>query len=215
VLGLHAAERYARAGALRQGTRIAAWTPSNRRPRVEALAASHGLDIVWIDEAAPGALSGRGRVERLHAESTVPCDILITAVAQPAFELALQAGARAELTRGELPILVVAESPAWVQLRGAAAAKASGVPDVRAADDAFACLCEDVRVGDVRACAAEGFDHPELVKRRSGAMTGPCQGKLCAATVLSVLRDEGVEATPTSARPPAFPVSLGQLASDA
>jgi hypothetical protein len=154
-------------------------------------------------------------VQRLHAEATVACDVFVTAVAQPAIELALQAGARAELTSGELPILAVAELPSWVGLRGGAATKTSGVPDVPAADEAFACLCEDVRIGDVRACVADGFEHAELVKRRTGAMTGPCQGKLCSAIVLSVLREEGIDAVPTSARPPAFPVPLGRLASDA
>ena len=31
---------------------------------------------------------------------------------------------------------------------------------------AFACLCEDVRIGDLADCVAQGFAHPELVKRR-------------------------------------------------
>jgi hypothetical protein len=70
-------------------------------------------------------------------------------------------------------------------------------------------------VGDLRACVADGFRHAELVKRRTGAMTGPCQGKLCASAVLSILREAGVEAVATTARPPARPVTLADLAAHA
>jgi sarcosine oxidase alpha subunit family protein/2Fe-2S iron-sulfur cluster protein len=215
VLGLAAAERYGAAGGLPRGTRIAAWTQPDRRDRVRTLAKQHGLELVWMDERAPEALAGRGRVERLHAGETVACDLFLTAVVQPAIELALQAGATARLTAGELPILVAENCPDWLELEGDAARRSSGVPDVAASDDAFACLCEDVRVGDLRACVAQGFDHAELVKRRTGAMTGPCQGKLCAAAVHSVLRDEGVDSGATTARPLARPVELAELAADA
>jgi hypothetical protein len=215
VVGIRAAERYGAAGGLRPGLRVAAWTPPERRADVERLAEEHGLELVWVDERAPERLAGRRRVERLHAGETVACDLFVAAVAQPAVGLALQAGARGEVTRDELPILVAADGPDWLELRGGAAAQSSGVPDVPAADAAFACLCEDVRVSDLRACVADGFDHPELVKRRTGAMTGPCQGKLCAAAVLSVLREAGVAATPTTARPLDRPVTLAELAADA
>jgi bacterioferritin-associated ferredoxin len=215
TLGLDAAIRYAAAGGLRPGVRVAAWTPPDRCGAVERLVDRHRLRLVWMSEHAPEALSGRGRIERLHAEQPIPCDVFITAVEQPAIELALQAGARGELTSGELPILVVNAIPEWLELRGSAAARTSGVPDVPAADAAFVCLCEDVRARDVRACVAGGFRHAELVKRRTGAMTGPCQGKLCAASVLSVLRAAGVPARPTTARPLALPVTLGALAAHA
>jgi hypothetical protein len=46
-------------------------------------------------------------------------------------------------------------------------------------------------------------------------MTGFCQGKLCAAPVLAVLRERGVDPTPTRARPLAVPVALGELAANA
>lgn len=213
VIGLHAAERYA--PSLRSGTRVAVWGPSAARRAVEELARRHGLALVWSGERAPRSLSGRGRVERVHAEETVPCDVFVSAVGQPAVELALQAGARGVLTDGELPILTCADLPPWLELRGGAASRSSGVPDVPAHDDAFACLCEDVRVGDLRACVRSGFSHPELVKRRTGALTGPCQGKLCSAAVLAVLREEGIDPSPTTSRPLARPVTLGDLAAHA
>jgi Sarcosine oxidase A3 domain len=213
VIGLKALERYG--PALRPGTRIAAWTRPDQRELVDRLVEGHGLRLVWSGTAPPRSLSGRGRVERLHAEEVVPCDLFVVGVAQPALELAQQAGAVVELTRGELPVLAAVETPEWLELRGEAARDTSGIEDVAAADAAFACLCEDVRVGDLRACVADGFRHPELVKRRTGAMTGPCQGKLCAAAVLSVLRDAGVENVVPTARPLARPVTLADLAAHA
>jgi hypothetical protein len=213
TLGLHAFERFA--PSLRRGLRVGAWTSPDRREHVEAIAERHGFDLVWSGSTAPRALTGRGRVDRLHADEPVACDLFVIAVAQPALELAQQAGAKVDLTTGELPILTVLGAPPWLELRGGAARRTSGVPDVPAADAAFACLCEDVRVGDLRACIADGFAHPELVKRRTGAMTGPCQGKLCAAAVLSALREAGVDAVATTARPPARPVALADLAAHA
>jgi hypothetical protein len=213
VIGLKALERFA--PALRPGLRVAAWTRADQREHVERLVERHGFRLVWLSATGPCSLSGRGRVERLHADETIACDVFVVGVAQPALELAQQAGARLELTSGELPILAAVETPSWLELRGGAARRSSGVPDVRATDAAFACLCEDVRVGDLRACIADGFRHPELVKRRTGAMTGPCQGKLCAAAVLSVLREAGVAPVATTARPPARPVTLSDLAAHA
>ena len=213
VLGDAAFARYARV--LPRGSRVAVWGEPERRARAEELAEREELEIVWSDEAAPRRIAGRGRVQSLDAGERVRCDVFVAAVRQPALELALQAGARVRLTGGELPVLVLEHAPAWLELRGSAGARSSGVPDVRPDDAAFACLCEDVRVGDVRAAVADGFGHPELVKRRTGAMTGPCQGKLCSSAVLAVLRESGVDATPTTARPLARAVTLGELAADA
>ena len=213
VMGDGAFARYARV--LPRGARVAVWGEGARRARAEEIAAREGLDVVWSGGVPPRRLLGRGRVERVEAEERVPCDVFVAAVRQPALELALQAGAAVRLTDGELPVLVLEDGPSWLDVRGSAAARSSGVPDVPADDAAFACLCEDVRVGDVRAAVAGGFAHPELVKRRTGAMTGPCQGKLCSAAVLAILRDCAVDATPTTARPLARAATLAELAADA
>jgi bacterioferritin-associated ferredoxin len=182
---------------------------------MQVCAERHGLELAWMSERAPEAILGRRKVTAIRSGGEVACDLFVVGVSQPAIELALQAGATAQLTTGELPIVAVTDAPDWLELAGSAAAHSSDVPDVAMDDRAFACLCEDVRVGDVRACVAQGFAHPELVKRRTGAMTGPCQGKLCSAAVLSVLRQVGVDAAPTRARPLARPVTLGELAADA
>jgi len=215
VIGARALETYGEAGDLRAGTRIAVWAPAALQRRTAAYAERHGLEVVWMSERAPDAVLGRGRVTAIRSGRDVACDLFVVGVAQPAIELALQAGATARLTDGELPIVAVTAAPDWLELTGSAAAQGSDVPDVAMDDRAFACLCEDVRVGDVKTCVAQGFAHPELVKRRTGAMTGPCQGKLCSAAVLAALREAGVDASPTRARPLARPATLGELAADA
>jgi hypothetical protein len=215
VVGLRAAELYAAAGALAQGLRLAVWAPADGLTRARELADDHGLSVVWASRTAPARIVGRRRVRAVETPGRTACDLFVCGVEQPAIELALQAGATARLTTAGLPIVVADDLPPWLELRGAAARRTSGVPTAPAADDAFACLCEDVRVGDLKACVAQGFVHPELVKRRTGAMTGPCQGKLCQAAVLDVLRREGVDLGATRARPLARPVTLRELVADA
>ena len=215
VIGARALETYGEAGDLRAGTRIAVWAPAAMQRRMEACAERHRLELVWMSDRAPEAILGKREVAAIRSGGEVACDLFVVGVSQPAIELALQAGATARLSDDELPIVAVTDAPDWLELAGSAAAQGSGVPDVAMDDRAFACLCEDVRVGDVKACVAQGFAHPELVKRRTGAMTGPCQGKLCSAAVLAALREAGVDASPTRARPLARPVTLGELAADA
>jgi bacterioferritin-associated ferredoxin len=81
---------------------------------------------------------------------------------------------------------------------------------------AFVCVCHDVTTEDVERAVRDGYSDPETVKRFTAALMGPCQGKWCAR----VLMAEIARATGTppdalrvpSARPPAVPVRLGQLA---
>jgi bacterioferritin-associated ferredoxin len=73
--------------------------------------------------------------------------------------------------------------------------------------DAMVCFCEDVRVREIRDELAAGYRDPELVKRRTGALTGPCQGKSCLQAFACVAGSDDV---PT-ARPPLRPIRLGDL----
>ncbi len=78
---------------------------------------------------------------------------------------------------------------------------------------AMVCFCEDVRAGEVRAEQAAGYTDPELIKRRTGALTGPCQGKYCLqsfACLVGTAADEEAVPLPT-ARPPLRPIRLGDL----
>jgi sarcosine oxidase subunit alpha len=79
----------------------------------------------------------------------------------------------------------------------------------------FVCFCEDVLEKDIAQAVEEGFDHIETLKRYSTASMGPCQGKMCRATV-SELCAHYTGRTPdevgmSRARPPAQPVTLGAL----
>lgn len=81
------------------------------------------------------------------------------------------------------------------------------------------CLCHDVTDTDVSRAVRLGYSDPETIKRFTGALMGPCQGRTCAALILdAIARETGVDRdslrTPT-ARPPAFPVRMGLLAGEA
>ena len=79
----------------------------------------------------------------------------------------------------------------------------------------FACSCEDVTVDEVRRAFAAGHRDLESVKRYTGLGTGPCQGKSCVALATRELLRLGAtpaEVVPFTARPPVFPVPLGELA---
>jgi bacterioferritin-associated ferredoxin len=78
------------------------------------------------------------------------------------------------------------------------------------------CLCHDVTDADIARAVRLGYRHPETIKRFTGALMGPCQGRTCADLVLdAIARETGVHreslAAPTS-RPPAFPIRMGLLA---
>ena len=72
---------------------------------------------------------------------------------------------------------------------------------------AIVCFCEDVRAWEIRAEQVAGYVDPELVKRRTGALTGPCQGKYCRQSFACLVG----EATIPTGRPPLRPVRLGDL----
>ena len=76
-----------------------------------------------------------------------------------------------------------------------------------AARGAMVCFCEDVRAWEIRAEQAAGYADPELAKRRTGALTGPCQGKYCLQSFACLVGDASI---PT-ARPPLRPIRLGDL----
>ncbi len=96
---------------------------------------------------------------------------------------------------------------------GFAAAAVAATVVAPAASAALVCFCEDVRAWEIRAEQAAGYADPELIKRRTGALTGPCQGKFCLQSFACLVGDgaNGVVALPT-ARPPLRPVRLGDLA---
>jgi bacterioferritin-associated ferredoxin len=78
------------------------------------------------------------------------------------------------------------------------------------------CLCHDVTDADVARAVAAGYTDPETVKRFTGALMGPCQGRGCRNLILdAIAAATGIPSAaiePTTARPPAFAVRMGDLA---
>jgi hypothetical protein len=95
--------------------------------------------------------------------------------------------------------------------------------------DAVLCFCEDVRGWEVRAELVAGYGDTELVKRRTGALTGPCQGKYCLSAITCAIGGGGDHAAPGGAphgdvppgdlplptgRPPLRPIRLRDLVAE-
>jgi bacterioferritin-associated ferredoxin len=78
------------------------------------------------------------------------------------------------------------------------------------------CFCRDVTVEDVRRAIAEGYGDIEALKRFTGALTGPCQGKTCHESIRRLVAEStgcSFEDVPAPAsRPPVTPIRLGTLA---
>ena len=73
------------------------------------------------------------------------------------------------------------------------------------------CFCEDVREQEIQAQIRYGYDVPELIKRRTAVVTGPCQGKFCLS---NAMRIGGYTSGSPTARPPAKPVRLKDLVAE-
>jgi bacterioferritin-associated ferredoxin len=188
--------------------------------------------------AYPERIEGGDRVRRvtLGDGSRIECDLMIVAYEQPSYELQMQAGQRIALrglghpleTEGEtpFPMLVVGRASGgdaaaadagaavegWLAGREPAGRDSAVMPQAELAHDAAVlCPCEDVTVGDIRAAVRDGFDNVEHVKRRTGAGTGPCQGKLCHAAFVGTLVRCGVPAAIPTVRPLCRPACLGDF----
>lgn len=78
------------------------------------------------------------------------------------------------------------------------------------------CPCHDVTVEDVRRAWADGFRHPDTVKRATAAFMGPCQGKYCAAAmrdlIVELAGDPDAWPYRPTVRSPVHPVYMGELA---
>jgi len=82
-------------------------------------------------------------------------------------------------------------------------------------EDGYVCPCEDVSLHDLDRAWAEGWRSSEILKRYTTATMGPCQGALCARHLAAFCaRADGRGQPPalTTARPPARPIALEDLA---
>jgi sarcosine oxidase subunit alpha len=206
----------------------------------DALTATGSQVVRRVAVAALGAIDGGRAVSGVRLTATgqpaerVAADLVVVGDRVPAAELAmaarssgtaadvLLAGAAAggpidtaEAAAGAVSVgrsaVIPGARPAAIQ------APSAGPALARLAGPAMVCFCEDVRTADLRRECAAGYGHPELLKRRTGALTGPCQGKYCAVgfqAALAATTHDGVALpalpAPTT-RPPARPVRLGDL----
>lgn len=173
------------------------------------------------------------------------CELLVVGFSQPSYELQAQNGAVMDLVgeppivwpakTGHARMLAVGEAAGWFDsskqsertLRLVTQWMAGDVVDDAATvltdvsgtasppDGAFLCLCEDVYVRDIKRAIAEGYRDIELIKRHTGAGTGPCQGKLCHGALLSCCAEAGLEVRIPTPRPLIRPVSIAALAASA
>ena len=225
VVGLRAFARLAGSRVAPYLGRVGAFGDQAALADFAAVAGAHGIVIAWSRAELPLRLAGPGRVQHAvfaghHAE---PADLVVVALRQPDTVLQLQAGQHATVAGS--PPLIVARGETRLPLIavGAAAGNfdaatlgATGFawdrvqPDVTAPEiagaavphpKAMVCLCEDVRIGDIEQAIADGFDDIELLKRRTGAATGPCQGKLCHAGIAACLARAGRPVAVPTQRP--------------
>lgn len=178
---------------------------------------------------------------QLSRAGRLTCDLLVLGFSQPGYELQMQRLARLEV-QGHPSKLVPDVSQTGLLVVGAAAGDTDADTAAQAASqraqewlrsgssppphshhvsqtqmqqphpDAFICPCEDVRIRDIQQAVRDGYADIELVKRRTGAATGPCQGKLCHGNLVDCLTELGVEARLPTQRPLVRPVRFSHLA---
>ena len=182
-----------------------------------------GAVIVHLPIPTASLVSIRGRRRVSGAEVMVgpkrlrvAVDLVVFGDRSPNLDLVLAAGAEVERLGDTLvPVLDDNGRTTVPALSVVGSATGRSGPTVRppatAPDDAhpaaMVCFCEDVRVQEVQAEMDAGYRDPELIKRRTGALAGPCQGKSCLQAFACLT---GSDSIPT-ARPPLRPVRLGDL----
>ena len=77
---------------------------------------------------------------------------------------------------------------------------------------------EDLTVGDLEGAIAQGFDHPQLLKRYSTLGMGPSQGRHALLAGIKIIGKNGQDASgsisTTTFRPPLFGISFASLAGE-
>ena len=183
---------------------------------VVAAVATRALRRVFGRRRVAGAAISNGDG---GGERRLSIDLLVFGDRTPNLDLVLAAGAAVERRGGALVPVLDTEGRTSVpelSLVGSAAGDDVRHTDILPTGRALVCFCEDVHADEIQAQVAAGYGDPELVKRRTGALTGPCQGKYCLQAFACVLADAGVAtatggATLPTARPPLRPIRLGDL----
>jgi sarcosine oxidase subunit alpha len=133
-------------------------------------------------------------------DTTIPCDLLV---------VSLGLVPRDNLLRQAAPGLVTGTGDVL---------DPDPVSDAPVRGEGCFCPCEDVFAKDVTAAWNEGFQSTELLKRYTTATMGPCQGALCHRHLTRFVEAHtgpALASKATTARPPARPIRLEDLAAGA
>ena len=84
-------------------------------------------------------------------------------------------------------------------------------------DETIVCRCEEITAGQLRKSIGEGYNGHRQIKTSLRTGMGPCQGRMCDASVRGILCAANSKPTieriaPPRARSPIKPVTLGELA---
>ncbi len=239
IIGAAAFVRLAAASAIPGYRVIGVIGPGPEVASLRRTAERHGLDFAWQANTIPERATGSRHIRSVDfaGGGRKPCDLLVSCYLQPTYELLLQAGLHADVSGSPPVVRPVGESavplfavgsvagsiaqrheistaaPAWLAgeegWRSDDGARLLGPPPDPAT---IICPCEDVRAKDLDRAIADGFDDIELLKRRTGAATGPCQGKLCHAEIAACLARQGKRVALPTQRPFVRPIPLAELA---
>ncbi len=198
-------------------------TTDEGRASAEALRTT-GMEVLIHDGPVVEA-EGSGRVRAVIIETPggrerITCDTLVLSLGWAPRDALLRMGTDQEVAgAGEVVIPGCSLEEAEASGRRAANGQGEAPSDVRTvpvADDGYVCLCEDVSLHDLEQAWDEGWRSSEILKRYTTATMGPCQGAVCGR-LLAAFAGERVDAVATAgarttARPPARPLPLEDLA---
>ena len=191
----------------------------------EALLAA-GVDVVDVVQGGGIVVAeGRRRVEGVRvgaadAPRRIACDTLVLSLGWSPRDELLRMGTPQEVT-GAGDVVEPGCSLAEAEASGRRAANGLAAPAAEVSTDppgadGYVCLCEDVAAHDLDRAWDEGFRSAEILKRYTTATMGPCHGAVCGRLLAAFTAARAGAPTSkearTTARPPARPLTLGDLA---
>jgi sarcosine oxidase subunit alpha len=228
VMGARAVEWLIRAhGILPGATAAIVGDGPDARRAAAAIGEAGGTVVATLEPDALVAIEGRDRVRAIRHRADgrttrTALDLVVVALRTPSIELARAApeahvaGAAAGRPIEDAAAVDAAREVGRTAATTSGSARASAPPALASRGavpaGAMVCFCEDVRGGEIAHERRLGYADPELVKRRTGALTGPCQGKYCAPGFCAAMGM--TEPSLPTTRPPARPVRLGELVRD-
>jgi sarcosine oxidase subunit alpha len=160
-------------------------------------------------------------VETEGTVAELECDAIVLAVGlSPRSGLALQGSGLMVATIGDArqPGMPLTQAEREGHRAGAGAAQATPTtPQLPAPPrEGVVCLCEDVTTAELEQAWGEGFRSSEILKRYTTATMGPCQGAMCLRHLQAFVAARPDPSAPghgpTTARPPARPITLEEAA---